>query len=454
MLLLGSAAAFGAWWLQREPDHPDKWDPRVVEFVDFVEDERGLDFEHPVYVDFLTDEEFDKEVSSDDSELTDEDREEIQQSEGILRALGLLPHDVDLLDATNDLLTGAVIGLYDPEDKRIRMRGTKLTPEVRSTLVHELTHALQDQHFDLEEKADEHEESDDSSAAAVWSAIVEGDADRVEDAWAESLSPEDRKELTRAQADQSRDAADDLADVPPFLTTLIGSSYALGSILLGLADELDGTDGIDDLFSDPPVSEEALVDPWTALVDDESATSVDEPDIPDGAEEIDAGTFGSPSLLFVLAERISPQVALGAADGWGGDHYVAYEQDDRTCIRVDYVGDSRRDVTELRSALRSWIAEGPGGTASVSDHDEGLRFESCDPGERSRAGNGGSADALQLAAARGQIAIEVLPGGAPEEFARCYADVLVRELSIAELSSSQASSELQSRVESLAQRCL
>lgn len=453
VLLVGSAVAFGAWWLQRGPDFPDEWDPKVTEFVDFVEKERGLDFDHPVYVDFLSDAEFEKEVTSDGSELTDEDREEIEQAEAQMRALGLLAPGVDLLDATNDLLAGGVVGLYDDEDKRIRMRGTELTPNVRSTLVHELTHALQDQHFDLAGKAEEHEDDDDTSASAVWSGIVEGDADRVEEAWAASLPAAERKALAKAQAAEGRKARKDLAKVPPFLTTLLGSSYALGGALVGLAEELDGKGAVDDLFQSPPTSEEALLDPWTAVADHEAAWPVDEPDLPDGADEVDSGTFGAPSLLFVLAERISPRTALVATDGWGGDHYLAYEQGDRTCVRIDYVGDSRRDVTELRSALRTWVARGPRGAARVTDHGKGLRLESCDPGKRSRAGTGGSGDALQLAVARTQIALEVLSGGAPEKFVRCYADVIVKELSVAELTATKAPPGLEERVTALASRC-
>lgn len=453
VLLVGAAVAFGAWWLQRGPDFPDEWDPEVTEFVDFVEKERGLEFDHPVHVDFLSDAAFEKEVTSEDSELTDEDREEIEQAEAQMRALGLLAPGVDLLDATNDLLAGGVVGLYDHEDKRIRMRGTDLTPTVRSTLVHELTHALQDQHFDLEAKGEEHEADDDSSAAAVWSGIVEGDADRVEEAWAASLPAAERKALAKAEAAEGRKARKDLAKVPPFLTTLLGSSYALGGALVDLAQELDGKGAVDGLFQSPPTSEEALVDPWTAVADRQAAWPVDKPDLPDGSDEVDAGTFGAPSLLFVLAERISPQTALTATDGWGGDHYVAYEQDGRTCVRIDYVGDSRRDVTELRSALRTWVARGPRGAARVTAEGKGLRLESCDPGRKSRAGNGGSGDALQLAVARTQIALEVLPGGAPEKFVRCYADVIVKELSVAELTASKAPPGLQERVTQLASRC-
>lgn len=454
LLLIGAAVAFGAWWLQRGPDFPDAWDSRVEPYVEAVEKERGLEFEHPVYVDFLSDEEFDEEVTSDDSELTDEEREEIQQAEGMMRALGLLEADTDLLEATNDLTSGGVIGLYDYEDKRIRMRGTELTPTVRSTLVHELTHVLQDQHFDLEKKAEEHEEDEDSSAAATWQAIVEGDADRVEEAWAASLPAAERKALTRAQAAQSREADKDLAKVPTFLTTMLGSSYAMGGALVGLAVALDDEDAVDTLFTSPPTSEEALLDPWTALADKQAAWPVDEPELPSGAKEVDSGTFGAPSWLFVLAERIPPRVALKAADGWGGDAYVAYERNDRTCVRIDYVGDSRRDVTELQAALRSWVARGPRGTAHVTTQGKGLRLDSCDPGRKARPGTGGSQDALQLAVARAQIAVEVLPEGVPEKFVRCYAGVLVQELSVAELTGSNEPPGLEQRVTRLAQRCV
>lgn len=453
LLLLGAAGAGVFWWTQRGPDHPDEWDPRVLEYVDFVEKERGLDFEHPVYVDFLSEKAFQEEVTSDASDLAEDELAEIEQTAGLMRAIGLLDPGVDLFAAVNDLMAGGVIGLYDPEDERIRMRGTELTPDVRSTLVHELTHALQDQHFDLEEKAEEHEEDDDTSAAAVWSALLEGDADRIENAWAASLPAAERKAVEKAQAAASESALEQIADVPPFLTTLLGSPYALGAGLVGLTLELDGKDAVDGLFESPPTSEEGLVDPWTAT-ERQAAWPVDEPDVPDGTERIEAGTFGAPSLLFMLAERISPRTALVATDGWGGDQYVAYEQDDRTCVRLDYVGDSRRDVVELTSALRTWIARGPRGAASVTTEGDGLRLQACESEARPRPGTGGSETALQLVALRTQLAQELLSSDTPKEFSRCYSDVVVREFTVEELTTEKSSPGFQRRIEKLAPRCL
>src|SRR4051794_26256983 len=45
--------------------HPDQWDPRVVDIVHFVEMHRGLEFKHPVYVDFLSPDEYSQRARHD-----------------------------------------------------------------------------------------------------------------------------------------------------------------------------------------------------------------------------------------------------------------------------------------------------------------------------------------------------------------------------------------------------
>ena len=125
-MLLGLAvlaAAATVYWLvirDQGPPHPDAWDERVQDYVDIVEDERGLDFEHPVYVDFLPDAEFADQVTADEEDLTAEDREEIEQSTGLFRALGLLEGDVDLFEQANELNGAGIVGYYSYEDERIR----------------------------------------------------------------------------------------------------------------------------------------------------------------------------------------------------------------------------------------------------------------------------------------------------------------------------------------------
>ena len=86
---------------------------------------------------------------------------------------------LDVAAVYTDVLTGQVAGFYDPEAEYMalvrRGAGTPDTPHAGDdmVLVHEVVHAIQDQHFDLEAFTDLDPMSD---AAAARSAVVEGDA--------------------------------------------------------------------------------------------------------------------------------------------------------------------------------------------------------------------------------------------------------------------------------------
>jgi hypothetical protein len=190
------------------------------------------------------------------------------------------------------------------------------------------------------------------------------------------------------------------------------------------------------------------------LVEEQDAVDVAEPELRADEGEFDADTLGSPSLLFVLAERIDVKQALTAADGWGGDQYVAFERGDNVCVRLDYRGDTSRDVDEMRSALRQWIAEGPAGVANVRNHGEGLRFESCDAGRRAVDGNGGSGAALDLATGRTVLATQSLEQGADADQARCLADGVIEEFTSEELTTTGGPGADQlERIQAVAQGC-
>ena len=85
----------------------------------------------------------------------------------MFRALGLIEGDVDLFDKSNELQGKGIIGFYSYDDERLRIRGTELTPDVECVLVHELTHALQDQNFDLGKRFEELDKADDANSSAA-----------------------------------------------------------------------------------------------------------------------------------------------------------------------------------------------------------------------------------------------------------------------------------------------
>jgi hypothetical protein len=434
VLLAGAGVVYGVLVRDTGPPHPDSWDPRVAPLAEVVAKERGLDFEYPVYVDFLDEEKFTEKVTADDEDLTDEDRKEIEQATGLLRALGLIEGDLDLFETSNELRGAGVVGYYSFEDERIRVRGTEMTPAVRSTLVHELTHVLQDQHFDLETKTAKVE--DDSAASSGLDALIEGDARRIEQEWRDGLSEEERTEVEEdleARSDGYDEEAAEI-DIPEVLTTMMSSPYSLGEALLAVAVQEGGDRAVDALFERPPTTDEHALDPWTLVQDHAVAIDVDEPELAEGEESFDDGPFGAVMWLLVLAERIPVKEALTAADGWGGDAYVAFEREGTACVRIDYRGDTRQDVGQMKRALTSWVRRLPEAEASVRRKGTLLRFESCDPGPQAAGvATQSSQEAVTLALSRTYLSLNLGKAGLETPLARCAADRLIREFTLEEL---------------------
>src|SRR6516165_2679865 len=180
-----------------------KWDPRLVPIVRAVERIRNLKFEHPVPADFLSDADFQAKVAVDSAKLSPDDKAELDRSQASLRAIGLLPSGVDLIGATTSLRQSGVLAFYDPATRRITVRGEELTPAVKVTLAHELTHALQDQHFDL--KALQKRATRAHGSLAL-TALVEGDAVRVQQRYAAELPADQRAQYESTRTSGANDA--------------------------------------------------------------------------------------------------------------------------------------------------------------------------------------------------------------------------------------------------------
>ena len=117
--------------------------------------------------------------------------------------------NIDLATSENNLAQSDVVGLYVDDKKTVFVRGTAMTPYVRVTLAHELTHALQDQYFDLQ-KLDANVKDGDGDALT---ALVEGDAVRDQNLYEQSLSPADQQ-LYQNEQNQLDAGSGQTANVP------------------------------------------------------------------------------------------------------------------------------------------------------------------------------------------------------------------------------------------------
>jgi hypothetical protein len=80
----------------------------------------------------------------------DEDSQRLERGQLVLKKLGLLPKEFDLKTYLVGLLREQVAGYYDPRTKTVNLLDWVDPEEQKPVLAHELTHALQDQNFDLE----------------------------------------------------------------------------------------------------------------------------------------------------------------------------------------------------------------------------------------------------------------------------------------------------------------
>jgi hypothetical protein len=341
----------------------------VRELQAFVEDERGLEFVEDVQVDLADDDEFEARLLEDFAE----DEADLREDERVFKALGLLEPDVDLVEALRELLSVGVIGFYDPETGELVVRGTDTSPYVQRTIVHELTHALDDQHFELDRP-----EIDEAvtEIGFGFSSLVEGNASVVESAWEAELS-EDEQDAIFEEELQSSFGLD--PNIPLVLLELLVAPYEEGEPLVDTILDEAGQERLDAAFAVPPLTSKEVLDP-DLFLEGFVARSVTKP--PADGDEFDEGAFGQLTLELLL-----DQAGVGdGADGWGGDWYVAWDNPDgTTCVRADFAGVTSDDTAELGEALSDWAQTQP--QASIEDlPDDLVRLTAC---TTSSTGGGG-----------------------------------------------------------------
>ena len=120
----------------------------VDEIMRFASDDSKLPLLHPVKRVIISREAFNKSLNKKMND--DKSAQRLERSEIVLKKFGLLDHDFHLQPFLLSLLTEQVGGYYEPKNKTVYMLDW-LAPDLQKpVLAHELTHALQDQHVDLE----------------------------------------------------------------------------------------------------------------------------------------------------------------------------------------------------------------------------------------------------------------------------------------------------------------
>lgn len=377
VLVLIVAAAY--LFLPDDKPYPDNWDPRVLDLVDFVEQDRGLTFDHPVYIRFVEPQVIDDELGDATLDSYTEADSSLAQAGAYYRAVGLAEGEFNIQQASSDLESAGVEAFYSPADNTIvvpinepLVDGEPLPVPLRITLVHELVHGLQDQHFPnfgltFQQNPD------------VALGLLEGDASLVELHYWQQLSEVDQQEYIDQYEATADEYEEGTANVPAILQAEFADSYVLGEVFVTVLWEDGGFARVNKSFVAPPEGTDAFIDPHEFLTGD----AVDPPEIPERPDDTDqlfAGSAGPVHWFLAFSEFAPPAEALASARLIGGDGYVAYETSDNVvCVDFNVVADAPDNLDALVSALDAWVARDTT-NRSASLIGDTVDVQGCDPG--------------------------------------------------------------------------
>lgn len=264
---------------------------------------------------------------------------------------GLIPEDLRLYDSLLLLFGESVAGFYHPQTREIRLikPGETETPEgadfavdmAEVTLVHELTHAAQDQNFDLRTLPVE-EETDDDLALAT-RALIEGDAFAC--GW-NYVYRATFDRMIRVLSDRQKTGRlpGRAGELPEFLrlTAVFPESYGCDFVLAVRAARGGDWKAVTKIYDDLPASTEQILHPEKYWRERDLPTEIRLPDL---------GPRWSPAMINVHGE-FTIRILLGerAAAGWDGDRFHLFERDGRVSSVWYSRWDGEADAREFEEA--------------------------------------------------------------------------------------------------------
>ena len=333
----------GAAAVPAKSRHEVHWPDDLALIAHRVEAIRGLKFRHAVRVRYL----HMPTSAASPSALSDRARAALTTVLEPYVAFGLVNGQNDVATLT-DGGSESIAGLYSTESHRIRVFVRPHTPFATEVVAHELTHALEDQHFPERTRP----ELRSVSQASAEKAVVEGSASLVEHRYVArypslSVLPGARPAVGSG--------AETFVRNWEFFAVQSGAAYSLGPAYVD-ATLARGDVTWDKLVAFPPLSDAAIVDPlapgsvW-------QATSPPSTLVPE---------LTAIDVFLLLASRVEPAAALDAVTHSSGATFSGYERDGRRCADLALVSKVPNDPVVIRT-LDQWVAAAGPANASRSE---------------------------------------------------------------------------------------
>jgi hypothetical protein len=279
--------------------------------------------------------------------------EQLHASELTLKKLGLIPPEMQLRSFLIKLLTEQVAGYYDPKAQQFYLADWIDLDGQKPVMAHELTHALQDQHFNLR-RFDKWPKGDSDAELAVH-ALIEGDATLAMQYYI-MRNPLRALAFMRSMEANGSGSSELIDSAPRALRDSLLFPYQQGMEFVTQLYKQNGWKEISLAFTELPKSTEQVLHAEKYFAH-EAPVKVELPDVGSvlGAnwKRIDYDVNGEWSYYLMLDEFLKSKAdSRQAAAGWGGDRYAVYSEpkSEAVCLTQLSVWDTEKDAVEFFDA--------------------------------------------------------------------------------------------------------
>jgi len=329
-------------------DVPPEVQDQLERLIMEAQEIRGLPFLSPPTITVVTNEDLEARVRA----AIEEEADDLPADEALYELLGLLEPESDLEMMLLDLYGEQVAGFYDGDTGEIVVpaRDDGFSMLQQGTLVHELVHALTDQHFQFDPIFQTMSDEDRLDQVTAYQALIEGDATLAEVKWVQELSP---SELGQFVAESLNIDTSSLNSVPSFLRDSLFFPYDSGLAFVQDLYDVGGWSEVNDaygIFPGLPGSSEQIITPGDYQRDLPVPVAVPTVDLAGYALER-TSVWGEQGLRIMLDQVVGGSTSARAADGWGGDGYHQWFDGASAAFLLVYEGDTASDLVELEDAL-------------------------------------------------------------------------------------------------------
>ena len=301
-----------------------------------------------------------------ESQLIDEEVIDwLKNDEIVLRALGFINEDYDLIQAGLNSRGDALGGYYDPDGNKINLVGSSFLGVEQYVYVHEYAHAIQDANFDLNRLGLFPDCEKPLQACLAARALVEGDASLTAEKWLQDFPPEE------GGADildfQPPPALFEDEVEPAYFTMNSVFAYERGKDFVEELYDSGGWNRVNRAYAALPETTEQILHP-AKYMQGEPLVFLDHPDLsPVFAYEWDLirrDSLGEWETYLLLAYNDYPGArqpeadAAAAAEGWGADEYRVYIHPELNDVFLSayWIWDTAEDSDQFYTLMLAYVS--------------------------------------------------------------------------------------------------